>query len=30
MGFAEDGPVNKIIGSTFSDVNPPSLLALQK
>ena len=30
MGFAEDGPIHKVIGGMVGDLNPPSLIAIQK
>ncbi len=30
MGFAQDGPIHQVLGSTVSDLNPPSLIALQR
>lgn len=30
MGFAEDGPIHKVIASTAGDLNPPSMVAIQK
>ena len=29
VGFAEDGPINKILASTVSDLNPPAFTTLQ-
>ena len=30
VGFAEDGPINMVFGSVVQDLNPPSLIAIQK
>lgn len=30
VGFAEDGPINMIFGSVVADMNPPSLIAIQR
>lgn len=30
VGFAEDGPINMIFGSVVKDMNPPSLMAIQR
>ena len=30
MGFAEDGPIHKVVASTVGDLNPPSMVAIQK
>ena len=30
MGFAEDGPIHRVIASTAGDLNPPSMVAIQK
>lgn len=30
VGFAEDGPINMIFGSVVKDMNPPSLVAIQR
>ena len=30
VGFAEDGPINMIFGSVVGDMNPPSLIAIQR
>lgn len=30
MGFAEDGPIHKVVGGMVGDLNPPSLIAIQK
>ena len=30
VGFAEDGPINMIFGSVVKDMNPPSLIAIQR
>lgn len=30
MGFANDGPIHQVLGSTISDLNPPSFIALKQ
>lgn len=30
VGFAEDGPINMIFGSVVANMNPPSLIAIQR